>query len=537
MEYQALYRKYRPVNFREMVGQELTVEALRSQIRTGRVGHAYLFTGTRGTGKTSTAKILARAVNCLNPVDGDACGTCESCRRMLGETSFDVLEYDAASNSRVDDMREILDTVQYPPQFGKNKVYIIDEVHMLSAGASNALLKTLEEPPAYMIFILATTEPQKVLPTIRSRCQRYDFHRIPAAQIAARLADVIAQEKAGGAECEATPEALARIARAAEGGMRDALSILDMCLGYGQRVDEDLVRRVLGASGRDFLFRFTDALLRQDAAGVLSLIDQLMREGDEPGVFAGEVAQHLRALLMAKYCGDALPDLLEITAEDAKAYLAQTAEATETRLMAMMGLFLDVDSKLRYAASPRAALENAALHACIRTGETDTAALQNRIEELERRLAALNEQLASGAVPVPAAPASAAAAKPAPAAVPAPPQREVERDAQKAWRKAMEQLSKQHPGKFPLLAENGILDRVEDNAFIWKPKTRESAFAASLFGREGIDAMGGYLTEITGRPSRLVMEPWAEPARPVQGDDILRELRNTFGASNVREID
>ena len=536
MEYQALYRKYRPVNFREMVGQELTVEALRSQIRTGRVGHAYLFTGTRGTGKTSTAKILARAVNCTSPVDGDACGTCESCRRMLSESSFDVLEYDAASNSRVDDMREILDTVQYPPQFGSYKVYIIDEVHMLSTGASNALLKTLEEPPAYMIFILATTEPQKVLPTIRSRCQRYDFHRIPAAQIAARMAEVIELERQEGHACEATPEALARIARAAEGGMRDALSILDMCLGYGQRVDEDLVCRVLGASSRDFLFRFVDALLRQDAAGVLTLIDQLMREGGEPAVFARDVAQHLRALLMARFCGDALPDLLEITPEDAQAYRGQADQASETRLTAMMNLFLEVDSKLRLASSPRTALENTALHACLRTGEGDAAALQGRVEELEQRLGELQTRLASGAA-LPAAPAASSPA-PAPAAPPAAPKKEIEKDAQKAWRKAMEQLSKQMPGKFSILAENGFLDRVEGGVYYWKPKAKDAAFGSTLVGPDGLAAMADYLTELTGQPSRLVLENWEEKARPAADDeDILRDLRGIFGAGNVRAVD
>ena len=251
MAYQALYRQWRPKDFSSMVAQEAVISTLRNQVMSGRVAHAYLFCGSRGTGKTSTAKILARAINCEHPVGGDPCGQCESCRRLLADESMDVMEIDAASNNGVEEIRNLRETVKYPPQQGKYKVYIIDEVHMLSTSAFNALLKTLEEPPAYVVFILATTEPQKLPATILSRCQRFDFGRIPAHQIAGRL-----RQAAEGAKAEASENALMLIARAAEGGMRDALSILDMCLGYSNQVTEDLVRNVLGTSDRSFLFRF-----------------------------------------------------------------------------------------------------------------------------------------------------------------------------------------------------------------------------------------------------------------------------------------
>ena len=229
--YQALYRVWRPKTFSEMVGQEAIVRTLRNQVMSGRIAHAYLFCGSRGTGKTSAARILTRAINCETPRDGDPCGECASCKTIDSGASFDVYEMDAASNSRVEEIRELLEKVDYPPQFGKYKVYIIDEVHMLSNAAFNALLKTLEEPPEYMVFILATTEPQKLPSTILSRCQRYDFGRYSEEQIAGHLKKVVEQSGE-----TAEPEALELVARAAEGGMRDALSILDMCMGSGEKI-------------------------------------------------------------------------------------------------------------------------------------------------------------------------------------------------------------------------------------------------------------------------------------------------------------
>ncbi len=533
MAYQALYRQWRPAAFSEMVGQELVVTALRNQVRTGRIGHAYLFTGSRGTGKTSMAKILARAVNCEHPEDGDACGLCDSCVRLQGEGSFDVLEYDAASNSRVDDMRDILETTQYPPQFGKYKIYIIDEVHMLSNSAFNALLKTLEEPPEYMIFVLATTEPQKVPATILSRCQRYDFTRIPAGQIAGRL-----REAADGAGAEATDGALNMIARAAEGGMRDALSILDMCIGYGVAVDEALVRKVLGTSDRDFLFRFAEALLEEDAAAVLTLVDQLMREGREPAVFAGEMARHLRALLMARHCGDDFPRLMELTPEDAEAYAGQAQNASDTRLMSMIDLFMAVEPNLRVTSSPRVALETAALHACLRTGEVDAAALRDRVEELEKKLASLQECIAPGAAAVrtdvpadarkPEGKAGAEPEKKAAAAAPAP-----SGDLQKIWKDAMSAAAKSHPGLFGML-NNGRLAEAEDDTFVWEAKKKDSFEESYLAIPANHDLMESILTQAAGRNCRFIIRTGTAKPAPKDGDGSgLQMFRETFGPENV----
>ena len=320
MATQALYRTWRPQRFSDVVGQEPIVTTLKNQIASGRVAHAYLFCGSRGTGKTTSAKIFARAVNCENPRDGEPCGECPTCRALQEERCLDVVEIDAASNNGVDEIRDLRDKIKYPPQQGKYRVYIIDEVHMLSAGAFNALLKTLEEPPAHALFILATTEPQKLPATVLSRRQRYDFRRNSrAGDRRARLRTVCEGE-----QVEVSDEALMDIARSAEGGMRDALSLMDMCLAYGGgSVDDALVREVLGASDRAFLFEFADALLRGDAAGAIRGVDKLMREGREPQVFARDLTGHLRALLLAQTCGGELADLLEITAEDAARYQAQ----------------------------------------------------------------------------------------------------------------------------------------------------------------------------------------------------------------------
>ena len=254
MAYQALYRKWRPQTFEQVLGQTATVRTLRRQIEDGRIAHAYLFCGCRGTGKTTMAKLMSRAINCQNPNHGDPCGQCEACRAIMSETTMDVLELDAASNNSVDNIRELLEQVRYPAQLGRYKVYIIDEVHMLSTAAFNALLKTLEEPPAHVVFILATTEPQKLPATILSRVQRYDFGRIPSSLMVSRMREAL--DDLG---MEAEEEALRMVARAAEGAMRDAFSILDMCVAGAEdgKITAALTRDLLGASDREFLLAFS----------------------------------------------------------------------------------------------------------------------------------------------------------------------------------------------------------------------------------------------------------------------------------------
>ena len=296
--YRALYRKWRPQRFEDVVGQRAIVTALKNQITANRVGHAYLFTGVRGTGKTTCAKIFAKAVNCLYPVNGDPCGECEICKGIDNGSILDVVEMDAASNNGVDDIRDLRDETAYTPSACKYKVYIIDEVHMLSTAAFNALLKTLEEPPAHVIFILATTEIQKVPATILSRCQRYDFTRIGPEDIARRVEYIAGEEK-----LELSPDGAELIARLADGALRDALSILDTCAGVTARIDADVVRRMAGVTDRSYLFRISDALEAQDGATALAQLAQLRQQSVDVKRLTEELIAHYRALMLAALPG------------------------------------------------------------------------------------------------------------------------------------------------------------------------------------------------------------------------------------------
>ena len=285
--YRALYRKWRPQRFEDVVGQQAIVTALKNQIAAGRVGHAYLFTGVRGTGKTTCAKIFAKAVNCLQPQNGDPCGACAACRGIDNGSILDVVEMDAASNNSVDDIRDIRDETAYTPSMCKYKVYIIDEVHMLSGSAFNALLKTLEEPPAHVIFILATTEIQKVPATILSRCQRYDFTRITPDDIAARVAYF-----ARLVLLWLTDGAAALIARLADGALRDALSILDTCAGVTTQIDEAVVRRMAGVTDKSYLFEISDAIAAQDGVAALAKLSALRQQSVDVKRLAEELINH-----------------------------------------------------------------------------------------------------------------------------------------------------------------------------------------------------------------------------------------------------
>ena len=296
--YRALYRKWRPQRFEDVVGQRAIVTALKNQITANRVGHAYLFTGVRGTGKTTCAKIFAKAVNCLHPVNGDPCGECEICKGIDNGSILDVVEMDAASNNGVDDIRDLRDETAYTPSACQYKVYIIDEVHMLSTAAFNALLKTLEEPPAHVIFILATTEIQKVPATILSRCQRYDFTRIGPEDIARRVEYIAGEEK-----LELTQDGAELIARLADGALRDALSILDTCAGVTAKIDADVVRRMAGVTDRSYLFRISDALEAQDGAAALAQLAQLRQQSVDVKRLTEELIAHYRALMLVALPG------------------------------------------------------------------------------------------------------------------------------------------------------------------------------------------------------------------------------------------
>ena len=421
MSYQALYRAWRPDTFTEIVGQDAITRTLRRQVSTGRIAHAYLFCGTRGTGKTSAAKVLSRAINCLNPRDGDPCGECEVCRMLKQETSMDVVEIDAASNNGVDEIRDLREKIKYPPAVTKYKVYIIDEVHMLSTGAFNALLKTLEEPPAHAVFILATTEPQRLPATILSRCQRFDFHRISIDVIVERLMVVL-----GGIGRTASEEALMEIARAAEGAMRDALSLLDVCLSYTDgEVSAQLARDVLGTAGRGAMFEFADALIDGDAGSALTQIDRVMRRGSDPQVFIRDTVAHLRGVLLAGAVGDGVAELLEITPEDAARFAAQSKRIGPEALNRMLELFMRAEPDTKWASRPRTILELAAVRACHPEKEPD-ATVQERLDRVEKLIesgaAARPAKAARPAPEKPEKPAEKPAPKPAPTPAEEPPQ-------------------------------------------------------------------------------------------------------------------
>ncbi|MBE5791025.1 MAG: DNA polymerase III subunit gamma/tau [Clostridiales bacterium] len=380
--YQALYRAWRPEKFEDVCGQEAVTKTLKRQIVMGHVAHAYLFCGSRGTGKTTTAKVLSRAINCMDTQDGEPCGKCEACIQLKNESNMDILEIDAASNNGVDEVRALRDRIAYPPTIGKYKVYIIDEVHMLSTSAFNALLKTLEEPPAHAVFILATTEPQKLPATVLSRCQRYDFRRIAQDVIVDRMKVVL-----NGIGRSADDEALSEIARAAEGGMRDALSLLDMCLSYcTDDVKAPLVREVLGTTGREFMFDFAGAILAGNTALSMHLIDRAMRDGRDPQVFSREAAQHFRILLMALIVPNDLTSLAEITPEDAQRFCEQAKKFEQTRLMRAMDLFIRAEGDMKWVSNPRSILEMCAVRACFPAEGNSVEALTERIEMLEGKL-------------------------------------------------------------------------------------------------------------------------------------------------------
>lgn len=324
MSYTALYRKFRPSCFEDVKGQEHIVTTLRNQIKSERIGHAYLFCGTRGTGKTTIAKIFAKAVNCEQPVEGSPCGECASCKAIAAGASMNVIEIDAASNNGVDNIREIVDEVSYSPAEGKYKVYIIDEVHMLSIGAFNALLKTLEEPPSYVIFILATTEVHKIPITIMSRCQRYDFRRITIDTITGRLRELMDTE-----QIQVEEKALRYVAKTADGSMRDALSLLDQCIAFhfGQELTYDKVLDVLGAVDTEVFGRLFRYVLERNVTGCIGLLEEIVMQGRELTQFVTDFTWYLRNLLLVKSSDD-IEDVIDVSSDNL-ARLREEADMTE----------------------------------------------------------------------------------------------------------------------------------------------------------------------------------------------------------------
>ena len=391
MAYLALYRRFRPSGFDGLIGQDHIVRTLTNQINTGRIGHAYLFCGARGTGKTSAAKIFARAINCLSPVNGSPCGKCEVCRALADSANLDILEMDAASNNKVENVREIREKIQYPPVSGKYKVYIIDEVHMLTTEAFNALLKTLEEPPKHAVFILATTEVHKLPSTILSRCMRFDFRLIPTALIAENIGRIY---KEVGKDYE--NEAITAIARAGMGSMRDALSIADICVSYkeGKLVYNDVLE-VLGATDSSKITELIENILRSDTGAALGIIESLTESGKSVGVLCKDVIARLREVILCKTCSGA-KKILELPDDIYSSVERAASIADEHRLLRTIEIFGDAEGSMRYSVNPKIILECACIKASEPSADYNIEALTARVTALEKTIA----DLTSGKVAV-----------------------------------------------------------------------------------------------------------------------------------------
>ena len=382
MSYTALYRKFRPGEFEDVKGQDHISKTLQNQIKAGRIGHAYLFCGTRGTGKTSVAKIFAKAVNCESPVNGSPCGECETCKAISAGTSMNVIEIDAASNNGVDNIREIREEVAYRPTEGKYKVYIIDEVHMLSIGAFNALLKTLEEPPEYVIFILATTEVHKIPITIMSRCQRYDFKRITIDTIADRLTELMEKE---GIDVE--ERAIRYVAKAADGSMRDALSLLDQCIAFylGEKLTYDHVLEVLGAVDTEEFSKLLRELLNRDVTRVLKTLEELIMQGRELGQLATDFTWYLRNLLLVK-SSDNMEDVLDVSTENLQQLKEEAQMVEYDALIRYIRIFSELSNQLKYATQKRVLLEVTLIKLCKPEMESNQDSLLERIRAVEQQV-------------------------------------------------------------------------------------------------------------------------------------------------------
>lgn len=389
-KYQALYRKWRPTTFEDVAGQEHVSETLRNSIASGRIAHAYLFCGTRGTGKTSTAKIFSRAVNCENTNDGNPCNECNTCRGIMDGSILDVYEMDAASNSGIDNIREIREEVVYTPTNSHFKVYIIDEAHMLTTEAFNALLKTLEEPPEHIIFILATTEAHKIPATILSRCQRFDFKRIGVDDIERRLSKIVKAEN-----IKITPDALELVAELADGSMRDGLSILDQCVAYVKdELRYDDIVEIIGIADKRILFPIVDLIAEYNAGGALTAVDDFLNKGKEEVSFLEELIFHFRALLLCKSMENP-GDLLEKSAEMIEKYKEQSAKFSTDRIIYIVQALGEHLFQAKKLSTPRVAVEMATVQLCSNKNSKDTEELALRVEKLENELESIKTSGAS----------------------------------------------------------------------------------------------------------------------------------------------
>lgn len=522
MSYQALYRKFRPTEFEDVKGQEHIVTTLKNQIKADRIGHAYLFCGTRGTGKTTVAKIFAKAVNCEHPVDGSPCGECPSCRAIADGSSMNVIEIDAASNNGVDNIRQIREEVSYRPTEGKYKVYIIDEVHMLSTGAFNALLKTLEEPPSYVIFILATTEAHKIPITILSRCQRYDFHRISIDTIAARLSDLMQQEKV-----DVEEKAIRYVAKAGDGSMRDALSLLDQCIAFhlGETLTYENVLEVLGAVDTEVFSRLLRQIIDKNVAAAISILDELVDEGRELGQLVSDFTWYLRNLLLIQSSDD-MEEVLDMSQDSIDALKEEAKLISPEVLLRYIRIFSELGNQVRYASQKRIVIEIAIIKLCRPEMETDQTSIIDRLESLERKMAqgVPAAQVQAGTMPQSTTPGAAQVKKPElPKAIP-----EDIQAAIKNWRSIISEVggnTKVYLNKaVPTLGNASDLQLVFDD---------ENAYAYLEENRAGcLDTIKEKLAERTGRDIAVTVR---KNETGQNAKDVVPDLRELIQFDIVEE--
>lgn len=522
MSYQALYRKFRPTEFEDVKGQEHIVTTLKNQIKADRIGHAYLFCGTRGTGKTTVAKIFAKAVNCEHPVDGSPCGECPSCRAIADGSSMNVIEIDAASNNGVDNIRQIREEVSYRPAEGKYKVYIIDEVHMLSTGAFNALLKTLEEPPSYVIFILATTEAHKIPITILSRCQRYDFHRISIDTIAARLSDLMLQEKV-----DVEEKAIRYVAKAGDGSMRDALSLLDQCIAFhlGETLTYENVLEVLGAVDTEVFSRLLRQIIDKNVAAAISILDELVDEGRELGQLVSDFTWYLRNLLLIQSSDD-MEEVLDMSQDSIDALKEEAKLISPEVLLRYIRIFSELGNQVRYASQKRIVIEIAIIKLCRPEMETDQTSIIDRLESLEQKMAqgVPAAQVQAGTMPQNTTPGAAQVKKPElPKAIP-----EDIQAAIKNWRSIISEVggnTKVYLNKaVPTLGNASDLQLVFDD---------ENAYAYLEENRAGcLDTIKEKLAERTGRDIAVTVR---KNESGQNAKDVVPDLRELIQFDIVEE--